>query len=70
MPKRVTSGEANFRGLAPGQDSCIQTSLQWRADGDTVSNLNSPVIEPKSCHKDNVILNQYTNQSILVKIIS
>ena len=28
-PKRVTSGGAHLRGLAPGQDSFEETSLRW-----------------------------------------
>ena len=36
-PKRVTSGGAHLRGLAPGQHSSEETSLRWRAVDDTVS---------------------------------
>ena len=35
-PKRVTSGEAHRRGLAPRQHSSEETSQRWRAGGDTV----------------------------------
>ena len=35
-PKRVTSGEAHLRGLAPGLHSSEETSQRWRAVGDTV----------------------------------
>ena len=33
-PKRVTSGEAHLRGLAPGQHSSEETLQRWRAVGD------------------------------------
>ena len=36
MLKRVTSGGAHLRGLAPGQHSSEETSLWWRAAGNTV----------------------------------
>ena len=35
-PKRVTSGGAHLRGLAPGQHSSEETSQRWRVVGDTV----------------------------------
>ena len=35
-PKRVTSGEANLRDLAPGLHSSEEKSQRWRAVGDTV----------------------------------
>ena len=35
-PKRVTSGGAYLRDLAPGLHSSEETSQQWRAAGDTV----------------------------------
>ena len=35
MPKRVTSGGAHLRGLAPGLHSSEETSQWWRAVGDT-----------------------------------
>ena len=35
-PKRVTSCGAHLRGLAPGLHSSEETSLRWRAVGDTV----------------------------------
>ena len=33
--RRVTSGEAHLRGLAPGQHSMEEISQRWRAIGDT-----------------------------------
>ena len=36
VPKRVTSGGAQFRGTAPGLLSSEETLQQWRAIGDTV----------------------------------
>ena len=44
--KRVTSGRAHFRGLAPGQRSSAETSKQLRAVGDTMLDLNGPENEP------------------------
>ena len=35
-PKRVTSGGAHLRGLAPGLHSSEETSQRWRTVGDTV----------------------------------
>ena len=35
-PKRVASGGAHLRGLAPGLHSSEKTSQRWRAVGDTV----------------------------------
>ena len=35
-PKRVTSGGAQLRGLAPGQHSSKEMSQRWRAVSDTV----------------------------------
>ena len=55
--KCVTNGGANFRDLAPGQHSSVETWQRWRAAGDTVSDVTSSVIEPKNHHNDNVILN-------------
>ena len=45
-PKRVTSGGAHLRGLAPGQCSSGKTSQRWQVVGDTVSDLTGPGIEP------------------------
>ena len=36
----------------------------------TLSNVTCPVIEPKACHKHDVVFNQYANFPILVKILS
>ena len=44
-PKRVTSGGAHLRFLAPGQRRSEQKSHQWRAVGDTVFDLTGPAIE-------------------------
>ena len=40
-PTRVTSGGIHTRGLAPGQHSSEETSLRWRAVGDTASQRNA-----------------------------
>ena len=47
IPKLVTTGGINFRGLAPGQHSPEETPQQWRAVNDTVSDLTNPGIEPR-----------------------
>ena len=39
MPKRVTSGGAHLRGLAPGYPSSEETSHQLRAVNDAVFDL-------------------------------
>ena len=57
MPKRVTSGGAHLRGLAPGQRSSHERSERWGAFGDTVSDLNGSGIEPQTSHTDNDVLN-------------
>ena len=36
-PKRVRSGGALLRGLAPGEHSSEETSQRWRAAGGTVT---------------------------------
>ena len=46
-PKRVTSGGAHLRGLAPGQHSSKETLKRWRAVGVTVSDLTGLEIEPQ-----------------------
>ena len=47
MPKRVTSGRARLRGLAPGQHSSEEMSQRRRAVGDSVSNLADPESNPR-----------------------
>ena len=47
MLKRVTSGGIHLRGLGPGQHSSEETSQQWRAIGDTVSNLTDRESNPR-----------------------
>ena len=54
-PKRVTSGGAHLRGLAPGQHSSEETSQRRRVVGDTV-NLTGPRIEPQTSRTDSVRL--------------
>ena len=44
-PKCVTNGRVHLRGIAPGQNSSEEISLQWRAVDDTVSDLTCQVIE-------------------------
>ena len=63
--KRVASDGSNFPDLVPGQYSSVETSQRWRGDGDTASDGTSPVIQPKTCHHDNVILN-YVNRPVLL----
>ena len=47
-PKRVTSGGAHLRGLAPGLRSPEETSQRWRSVGDTVSILLTRNLNPRS----------------------
>ena len=66
--KRVTSGGAGPRGLAPKQYNFEETSQRWRAVGDTVSDLADPGIEPFRAESD--VLSQSLNflhKWILVK---
>ena len=41
-PKRVTSGGAHLRGLAPGLRSSDGTSQRWRVVGNTVPMVDRP----------------------------
>ena len=50
-PKRVTSGGAHFRCLAPGQRSSQEISQRWRAVGET-TDLTGPGIEPPTSRTD------------------
>ena len=52
MLKRVTSGGAPLRGLAPGQYSSEETSQRWRAVGDTMSYLTDSGLEPQTSRTD------------------
>ena len=63
-PKRVTSGEAHLRGLAPGQHSSKETSQRWRAVYDTVSNLISLATEPRISRTDSFVFNTATHLTI------
>ena len=47
MSKRVTSGGAHLRSLAPGQHSSEETSHRWRAVGNSVCKLTCPGNEPR-----------------------
>ena len=60
--KRVTSGGAQLRGLAPGQHSSEETSQQWRPVGDIVPHLTSPGIESKTSRTDSVCSTELTCQ--------
>ena len=53
-PKRVTSGGAHLRCLAPGQHSSEEISKRWRAVGDTVPIGPAREIEPKTSRTDGV----------------
>ena len=55
-PKRVTSGGAHLRGLAPGLHSSEETSQRWRVVDDTVSNWTGLGIEPKTSRTESVRL--------------
>ena len=52
MPKRVTSGEANPRSLAPGQHSSKEISRWWPSVGVTVSDVTSSGIKPQTSRTD------------------
>ena len=56
MSKRVTSGGAHLRGLAPGQSSSKETWQRWRAVGDTVSDLTAPGITLQTFRIDGNVL--------------
>ena len=55
-PKRVTSGWAHLRCLAPGQHSSEETSQLWQGVDDTVSDLTDPGFEPQSSRTDRSVL--------------
>ena len=55
-PKRVTSGRAHLRGLAPGQHSSEETSQRWRAVGHCVSNLTGPGIDTQTFRTESDVL--------------
>ena len=46
-PKRVTSGGAHLRGIAPGQHSSEKTLQQWQIVNDSVIDLTKLEIEPR-----------------------
>ena len=61
--KRVTSGGAHLRCLAPGQRSSKETSQRWRAVGDTVFGLTGPRIESQtSCSNSYVLITELIGQ--------
>ena len=51
-PKRVTSGGAHLRSLAPGQHSSEETSQRWQAD------LTDPGFETQTSSTDSVCAKQ------------
>ena len=57
--KRITSGGAYLCGLGPEQHSSEETSQQWRAVGDMVSNLTHPEIEPRTFRADSGVFYYY-----------
>ena len=61
-PKRVTSGGANLRGLAPGQHSSEETSQRRRTVGGTASDLTGPGIEPQISRTDSDAYNDLANR--------
>ena len=54
-PKCVMSSGAHLCCFAPGQHISAET-LQWRAVGDTVSNLSGSEIKPQTSRTNNVRL--------------
>ena len=70
-PKRVTSGGAHLRGLAPGQHSSEETSRRWWAIDDTVSDLTSLGIEPQTSRSDsNILPSELTRRLLLKQFVS
>ena len=63
-PKLVSSGGVHLRGLAAGQHSSEETSPQWRAVGDTVSNLTAPRIEHMAYRANSNALNHYAHLAV------
>ena len=63
-PKRVTSGRAHLRGVAPEQHSSEETSQRRRAVVDTVSDLAGPGIEPQTYGTDSNVRNNSANGSV------
>ena len=51
-PKRVVSGRALLRGLAPGQHSSEETSQRWRGVGGAMSDLTGSENEPLTSRTD------------------
>ena len=58
-PKRVTSGGAHLRDLAPGPHSSEETSQRWRVV-DTVIDLIGLGIKPRIYHTDSNALKKIT----------
>ena len=56
-PKRVTSGDANLRGLAPGQHNPEETLQRWEAVGDVVLYFTGLGIEPETCRTHSDVVN-------------
>ena len=65
-PKRVTSGGAHLRGLAPGQQSCDEKLQPWRAVGETMFGLTGSEIETKTYRIDSNVFNHYDTRPVLV----
>ena len=65
-PQRVTSGGAHLRDLTLGQHRCEETSQQWRAVGDNVSDLTGQEIEPRISRSDGNLLNNCTNRPVVI----
>ena len=55
--KRVTSSGIHLRGSAPGQHSSEETLQQWRAVGNTASDISGLVFVPKTYRADNNVFN-------------
>ena len=59
MPKRVMSGGAHFRGLAPGQHNFEELAQLWGVVDNTGSDLTSPGIEPQTFHPAKDVFNHH-----------
>ena len=63
--KRVTSCGAHLHGFALSQHSSEETFQQWRAVGDTASDLTGQIIEPKTFHINSDVLNHHAIRPVI-----
>ena len=63
--KRVTSGGAHLRSLAPLQHSSEETSQRWLAVGDTVSDLTGLGIKSQASLTDGDVVSDLADRPVL-----